>query len=282
MTDENNQSGYAIDHEDIPELKSTAIDYDFETLSMRGDAPEKWDPRSWWRVEHQGSVGRCAGMAASSAGEVVHYRQTGDKQVQYNGHFSYIEAQRFTPRLYGHDRGSTISSNVRAAKEIGFCRLDWDNDGAEDYKMPRKYTTDIPEAAYEHAAENKIQSHAFLESFDAILNYLRGGQGAVFVGGPWGNWKPDRRGVCDRFKGGGGGHAWSILGWDLTHREIPEDVLMCVNSHGRRSWKNGWAMMTRRFFNEFLDHKHSVAAGISDLSIPQPRAIVWQKDLEWM
>ena len=281
-SEEDYQSGYAIDHENIHELQSTAIDYNFRDLPMRSDAPQKWDPRSWWRVEHQGSVGRCAGMAASSAAEIVYYRQSGGKQVQFNGHFSYIEAQRFTPQLFGRDRGSTISSNVRAAKEIGFCKLDWDNDGKEDFKMPSRYSTDIPTEAYAHAAEYKIKTHAYLESFDSILNYLRGGQGGVFVGGPWGNWKPDRRGVCDRFKSGGGGHAWSVLGWDLTHTIVPEDVLLCVNSHGRRSWDQGWAMMTRKFFDEFLAHKHSVAAGISDLTVPRARAIIWQKDLEWV
>lgn len=275
-------SGYAMEEEDHDELIATAIDYDYESMTMRSDAPEKWDPRSWWKVENQGRVSRCAGFAASSAGEIVHYRQTGGKQVQYNGHFSYIEAQRFTPQLYGRDSGSTISASVRAARDVGFCRIDWDNDGVDDYPLPSMYTTKIPEAAYDYAAENKIKSHAYLRSFDQILNYLRGGQGGCFAGGPWSNWRPDRRGVCDRFKGGGSGHAWSILGWDLTHKEVPEDVLLCVNSHGRRSWNQGWAMMTRDFFDEFLEHKHSVVAGISDLTIPRPRQIVWQKDLEWI
>ena len=282
MSDENS-SGYAIEYEDIAELQSTAIDYDYTQLPLLGDAPKKSDPRGWWRVEQQGSVGRCAGMAASSAGEIVYYRQTEGKQIQFNGHFSYIEAQRLTPQLFGRDRGSTIHSNVRAAKTKGFCPLNWDDDSSdEEYPMPTRYTTDIPQAAYDRAAKYKIQTHAFLKSFDEILAYLQGGQGACFAGGPWGNWSPDRRGVCNRFRGGGGGHAWSILGWDLTHREVPEDVLLCVNSHGRRSWKNGWAMMTRKFFKEFLGNKHSVVAGISDLPTPKPRAIRWHKDLEWV
>ena len=114
--------GYAIEYEDIAELQSTAIDYDFTQLPLTGDTLKKWDPRSWWRVEHQGSVGRCAGVAASSAGEIVHYRQTDGKQIQFNGHFSYIAAQRLTPQLFGRDRGSTISANVKAAKTKGFAR----------------------------------------------------------------------------------------------------------------------------------------------------------------
>jgi len=275
-------TGYAIDDEDINALVKESVDYDFEYLPMLGDAPKKYDPRSWWRMENQGAVGRCAGMASSSVGELCFNRQRdGKKIIQFNGHASYIWAQKNSNGLYGRDRGSTIHGNVKAAKEMGFCPIDWNHDGKVDYPLPKRYVTEIPGQAKTYAAKYRIGYSAFLETFDAILNFLRGGQGGVFVGGSWGNWRPNREGVADRFRSGGSGHAWSILGWDLTRKVFNEDVLLAANSHGERSWKNGWCYLTRGFIKQFASHRHTVIAGMSDLTDPEPRKVDWMKDLKW-
>ena len=277
-----NFTGYAIDDEDIQAVVRESIDYDFECLPMLGDAPEVYDPRDWWRMENQGAVGRCAGMASSSVGEMCFNRQSkGKKIIQFNGHASYIWAQKNSRGLFGSDRGSTIHGNVKAAKEIGFCPMDWDKDGRVDYPLPPRYTTDIPQQAEIYAAQYKIGYSAFLETFDAILNFLRGGQGGVFVGGSWGNWRPSREGIADRFSGGGGGHAWCILGWDVSRSRFSEDLLLAANSHGTRSWVNGWCYLTRDFIKQFTRHQHTVIAGMSDLTDPEPRKVNWKEDLEW-
>jgi len=275
-------TGYAIDDEDIEAVVKGSIDYDFEMLPMLGDAPKVYDPRGWWRMENQGAVGRCAGMAASSVGEMCFNRQSkGEKIIQFNGHSSYIWAQKNSNRLFGRDRGSTIHGNVKAAKEIGFCPMDWNLDGTVDYPLPSRYTTDIPSQAESYASKYKIGYSVFLETFDAILNFLRGGQGGVFVGGSWGNWKPNAQGIADRFRGGGGGHSWLIAGWDVSRAIFGEDVLLAANSHGTGSWKKGWCYLTRSFIKNFVSHQHTVIAGMSDLTDPEPRKVNWKADLEW-
>jgi len=275
-------TGYALEAEDKNAVIREAIDFHFQSLPMRDDAPVKYDPRSYWRMENQGAVGRCAGMASSSVGEACFNRQSGGKKViQFNGHSSYIWAQQNSRGLYGRDRGSTIHGNVKAAKEIGFCPMDWDKDGTVDYPLPRRYTTDIPPQAKTYAAKYKIGYSAFFETFDEILAFLRNGQGGVFVGGSWGNWRPNAQGVADRFSGGGGGHAWCILGWDLSRSTFGEDVLLAANSHGTRSWLEGWCFLTRNFIKQFARHNHTVIAGMSDLTDPEPRKVVWKDDLEW-
>ena len=286
-TERNN--GYSIEDEDKESLIASAVDFAFESMPLADDPPVIWDPRPHWRVENQGSVGRCAGMAASSVAEICYHRQLPgadrlfrvDKWIHFNGHFSYIRAQSRTKRLYGRDRGSPLPSNVLAAKEDGFCPIDWNGDGTVDYPMPRRYTTKLPEGAMDLAQTYKVGYHAYLETFDGILQFLRSGQGGVFVGGPWGKWRP-RNGVCNTFKGGGSGHAWAILGWDISRQTVNEDVLLAVNSHGKRSWTQGWTQLTRNFIRQFADHPHTVIAGMSDLSGPEPRKIQWRDDLQWV
>src|SRR5690606_30732353 len=69
--------------------------------------PRQLTCRDWWRTENQGPVGRCAGMGSSSCGEWLYRAATG-KLIQFNGHYSYIKAQKYTPSLFGRDGGSTI------------------------------------------------------------------------------------------------------------------------------------------------------------------------------
>jgi len=276
-------TGYAIDDEDLNAVANESVDFDFESMPMRGDVPAKYDPRTIpWRVENQGRVGRCAGMAASSVGEMCFNRQSaGQKIIHFNGHASYIWAQKNSRGLYGRDAGSTIHGNVKAAKQKGFCPIDWSGDGRADYPLPPRYTTNIPAEAEAHAAKYKIGYSAFLETFDAVLNFLRSGQGAVMVGGSWGRWSPNADGIADRFRSGGSGHAWMICGWDCSRKTYSDDLLIAVNSHGERSWKKGFCFLTRRFVKDFSEHKHTVIAGMSDLSDPEPRKVNWETELVW-
>lgn len=261
-------SGYDPEMEDRANLEATAADYDWGSLVCGDDTPEKFSIADWWPVEFQGPIGSCAGQAASGAAEIEHYKLTG-QPIAFNANFTYIEGQRYSKSLFGRDNGATIDGVVRSTKEKGCAPMDWDKDGRIDYPYPDRYTTNIPQQAYQYASKYKIGYHAVLKNWDEIIKFLKT-QGTVVVGGDWGRWGPDASGLCTRFTSGGGGHAWIICGWDETKKTFSEDVLEGVNSHGKRWARKGFHYMTRRFIDQFLAARWTVAIGISRLSVPGP------------
>jgi len=271
-------TGYAIDDEDHEFIRDTALVFNLFALTYF-EPPKKYDPTDWWIIENQGVVGRCAGMAASSVGELAHQIQTGEI-IQFNGHFSYIEAQKNSRGLYGRDAGSTMSGNLKAAKEKGFCPIDWNKDGRPDYPMPARYTTEIPPQAYVYALKYLIKHHMIIKSWDELIQFMFLGLGGVMVGARWGNWKPNAEGLLTRFVSGGGGHAWTIVGWDFTKDRFNEDVFIMVNSHGERWGVKGKAYIPVNFFNAMVRDNSTEVIGMSDLTTPAPRKIVWRN--EWL
>ena len=272
-------TGYAIDQEERDELHAEALDFNVMSLSEFDDTPIKYDPTDWWITENQGGVGRCAGMASSSTGEMCYKLQTG-KIIQFNGHYSYIRAQQKSKGLYGRDAGSTMYGNMLAAKEHGFCPMDWDKDGTVDYPLPPRYTTDIPAQADTYASKYKIKFHLMLKDWDSMARFIRLGMGAIMVGAGWGNWGPNAQGLITNFSDGGGGHAWLINGWDFSRTVFHEDVLIMFNSHGKRWGINGKAYLTRRFVEGMLKSRRTEVIGMSDLTTPEPRKIDWSK--QWL
>jgi hypothetical protein len=238
-------------------------------------APRKLTCRGWFRTENQGGVGRCGGMGSSSGGEWLYRAATG-KLIQFNGHFSYIRAQGFSRGLLGRDAGSTIHGNKEAAEKFGFCPEDWDGDGQVDYPLPPRYTIQIPEGADAQAAPYKIQGHTWIETLDEWEAFLKSGQGPILVGAKWGNWGPDRNGVCSSFNGGGrSGHAWLACGWD---DDLAGGCTEMVNSHGLRWGLDGFGYLTRPFVQAMLRDGYTAAVGISDLTVPKKRAVDWSEE----
>ncbi len=237
-------SGYIPENENLEELERTAVEYAYASIPRGNEVPEVFTIADWWDMENQGRVGRCAGMAAASAGEIEHFKLTGS-EIQFNGHFTYILGQNRTP-WRGGDNGTSIQSVVQSAKEDGYCPMDFDKDGRIDYPMPDRYTTSIPAVAKEKAKPYKMGFHSILRSWDEIVAFLQT-QGTVIVGGPWGNWGPDSSGFCDSFASGGGGHAWTISGWDFSRRKYRVPVLEGVNSHGKRWGVQGFHYMSEKW-----------------------------------
>lgn len=273
-------SGYDPDMEDREALEREAIEYAYASIPRAQDTPAEFTIGEWWDTESQGKVGRCAGMAGASAGEVEYFKLTG-KEIQFNGHYTYILGQNRT-QWRGGDNGTSIHSVVTSVKEDGLCPIDFNGDGKPDYPMPPRYTTQIPEAARRAAAAFKMGYHAFLKSWDDILGFLQT-QGTVFVGGDWGNWGPNQSGLVDGFSSGGGGHAWMISGWDLTRRKYSSDVLEGVNSQGKNWGKRGFHYMTRRFIDQFLRSRNTVIVGVSKLTVPGPTIYtpeMWRKRIK--
>lgn len=274
MVSSNSDSGnYPLELERRDLLRASARPF---LDAVRGvcAAPRKLTCRDWWRTENQGPVGRCAGMGSSSCGEWLYRAATG-RLIHFNGHWSYIKAQSYTPSLFGRDGGSTIHGNVEAAKRDGFCPEDWDGDGQVDYPLPPRYTTQFPPEAAAHAAAFKARGHSWIENLEQWDAFLKSGQGPILVGAEWGNWRPDARGCCDRFAGGGGGHAWFVCGWD---DDLFGGSYEMVNSHGTRWGLDGFAYLTKRFVSGMLARSYTAAVGLSDLTTPEPRRVDWSAE----
>lgn len=270
-------SGYNPDMEDIESLERNAVQYAYADIPRAADTPEEFTIGEWWDIEHQGSIGSCAGDAGAASAEVEHFKLTG-REIQFNSNYTYILAQNRTS-WRGGDNGTSIESVVASLKEDGCCPMDWNSDGQIDYPRPKRYTNQIPGDARKHAAPYKIGYHAVLKSWDDIVGFLQT-QGTVFVGGPWGNWGPDSSGFVDGFSSGGGGHAWMISGWDFTKRKFRNNVLEGVNSHGKRWGKGGYHYMSQKFIQQFLSSRSTVVVGVSRLTVPGPTIYtpeVWKK-----
>lgn len=253
-------TGYPVELERRAELQASSIEF---MSSVKGlfAAPKSFDPRGWMRTENQGNVGRCAGYGSSTVAELCYWIASHDV-TQFSGHYSYIRAQGLDGML-GRDNGSTIAGNVAAAKQFGFCPQD--KFGQE----PASYTPRLPDNADQDAAPFKVRSSSMLRTVDEIDTYLKAGLGGVLVGAAWGGWGPDANGYVRSFRGGGGGHAWAILGW------LEDGARLMLNSHGSGWGKLGWAYLTDAFLEQMLRDSWTVAAGLSDLTTPKPRPVDW-------
>lgn len=253
------------------EMKATETPITFSASDF--SAPEEIDPRKWHRIENQGSMGSCQGHALSSVCEMAYYIAT-KKVTQFSPIWCYLLSQKIDG-LLGSDRGSTIDGGRRCAQQYGLCPLE-----IFPYPNPVRYSTKIPEAAWDAATPNKIRSHSVMESYDDIFNYLASGQGGVEIGISWGNGtRPNSDGVMESYKAGGGGHAVSFLGYSTRKDSQGRNYLWLANSWGVQNWgKQGWAEVSPHAIEQMFSHRYTVMIGLSDLSTPAPRPVDWIKD----
>lgn len=261
-------TGYAIELENKDKIARTATAIPFRAGDF--EAPDEIDPRGIIKTENQKNQGACQGKAQTSVGESCLFIATGEK-AQFSAQFAYIATQKIDG-LVGRDQGSTISGGVENAKKNGFCPEE-----IFPYPDPVRYVSNIPDGAYEAASKFKIQSHAFLTSYDDVFNYLAAGQGAVEIGISWGGFNPNREGVIESFRAGGGGHALCYLGYSKRKDRQGRNYLWLLNSHGENWGINGWAEVSPTAVDQTARHRNTVMAGMSDLTTPEPRKVDWYK-----
>lgn len=264
-------TGYDPRLEEREALTGQCIQFDVRDLVVQGDLPDTRGIMKLMRRDDQFNMNSCAGFGATNAGEVGHFLRT-KKWRQFAPKFTYKEGQKKSG-IRG-DRGATIHGVVRSMKEEGLLPEDVDGDGVVEYPYDTNYNQTFPRSAYDVASKWKVGYSVELnggDAFDLQLRFLQSNQGAIVVGGPWGNWRPDSQGVCRRFSGGGGGHARARIDWI----KLPngETAIVEANSHGSRYGKNGFSFMTREFVNSEARDRWFVAIGVSDLSSPEPRKI---------
>ena len=268
-------TGYDPRKEERAALTAQCIKFDIMSL-VCGDVPDTRGIKDLMRRDDQHQMNSCAGFGITGAGEVSHWLQTG-RWRQFNPLWSYRRGQEVS-NIRG-DNGATIHGVVKAAKDTGFLPEDVDNDGTVEYPYKVQYNFPFPRSAWDIAAKWKVGYSIELHGFDAILRFLQAGQGAVIVGGSWGNWKPDRNGIARRFVSGGGGHARCYVDWITINGEV---FLVEANSHYASWGDNGFSYQSKSFVDGQDKDRWTVTIGVSDLSTPEPRIVDFNKELKFI
>lgn len=254
--------GYRFDLENQKNLEATASAMPAMTFA----APAEIDPTTWHRIEMQGSMGSCQGHALSSICEYAYYIAL-NSIIQFSPMWCYIMTQKIDG-LLGRDQGSTIDGGRRCAEKYGVCPLQY-----FPYPNPVRYSTKVPQGAADEAAKYKIRSHVMCRSYDDVHQFLGSGLGGVEIGIGWSNaMTPDSNGVIKQYRGGGGGHAVSFLGYKKNGN------LWLANSWSENWGNRGWAEVTPDAVNQMFKSQYTVMIGMSDLAVPEPRKIDWIKD----
>lgn len=269
-------TGYDPRKEERAALKASCIKFDIMSLMCVGDIPDTRGLKDLMRRDDQHQMNSCSGFGMTHTGEVCHYNQTGVWR-QFNPLWSYRRGQEVS-NIRG-DTGATIHGVVQAAKVKGFLPEDIDNDGKSEYPYKVDYNFPFPRDCYDIAAKWLVGYSIELNGFDQILRFLQTGQGAVIVGGAWGNWKPDSKGIATRFVSGGGGHARAYIDWITINGVVH---LVEINSHYKTYGDNGFAYHTKQFVDSQAQDKWTVTIGCSDLKSPEPRVVVWDRDLRFL
>lgn len=259
--------GYRLDLENHAALEATAVE--FRHLCASHQAPEEMDPRPWHRIENQGSMGSCQGHALSSVCEMAYHIATG-QATQFSPLFAYLATQKIDG-LLGQDRGSTISGGRDCAERYGACPLH-----VMPYPNPVRYTSEIPQAAFEAAKPFRIRSHSMCRSYDDVFSYLSSGLGGVEIGIGWGNGlQVNQQGCVEQYHGGAGGHAVCFLGYGRRVDSQGRKYLWLANSWSESWGRNGWAEVSPAAVDQMARNPGTVMIGLSDMSTPRPRSINW-------
>lgn len=269
-------TGYDPRRENRAGLTANAIKFDIMSLNCAGDIPDTRGIKDLMRRDDQHQMNSCAGFGMTNTLEVCHYNQTRVWR-QFNPLWSYRRGQELDG-IRG-DNGATIFGVTQAAKAKGGLPEDIDNDGKAEYPYKVDYNFPFPRDCYDIAANWTIGYTIELRGFDQILRFLQTGQGAVVIGGAWGNWKPNSAGIATRFVSGGGGHARCYCDWITINGVVH---LVEVNSHYKTYGDNGFAYHTKQFVDSQAQDKWTVTIGCSDLKTPEPRVVDWSSELQWI
>ena len=255
-------TGYDPTIEPREQLAAQCLAYDFGNFTCSGEIPETRGIKDIMRRDDQWNMNSCAGFGLTNSSEVAFWLQTGVWR-QFSAHWSYRRGQEKS-NIRG-DNGATIDGVVRGAKENGLLPEDVQSDGIAEFPYPKNdYGFQYPATASTLAKDRRIGYSVELKSWQACVNFLQAGQGAIVIGGPWGQWKPGANGVCRQFRSGGGGHARAYVDWIRIEGEL---MLVEANSHFTNYGVNGFAFHAESFVTQQLNDRWFVAIGVSDISL---------------
>ena len=265
-------TGYDPTIENRDEIRATSTELAFRVGDY--EDPEEIDPRPMMRHDKQLNMSSCQGFSLANACECVWALAQGGFSVerQFSSLYAYLESQRLDGgRLFGFDKGSTISSGLKVATTIGMLP-----EAELPYRTPypNNARTIVTDAMRTKAGQFKIRSHTWLESYDAIFQYLASGVGAVHTGTAWNDSFYGRNGVVESISLGSiGGHATAWLGYSKRKDSKGRKYIWRLNSHN-----DSWTEIAPSVIDQLCRHEYTSIVGVSDLSTPGPRAISWLKD----
>ena len=264
-------SGYDPKIENRDEIRATSIDLGFRVGDF--NAPEEIDPRPLMRHDKQLNMSSCQGFSLANACEYVWALAQGgfSAERQLSSLYAYLESQRLDGgRLFGVDKGSTINSGLKVATTIGMLP---EADLPYRTPYPNNARTIVTDAMRTKAGQFKIRSHTWLESYDAIFQYLASGVGAVHTGTLWNDSFYARNGVLESISlRGGGGHATAWLGYSARKDKQGRNYIWRLNSHN-----DSWTEIAPSVIDQLCRHEYTSIVGVSDLSTPGPRAVSWMQ-----
>jgi hypothetical protein len=260
-------TGYDPSIENRDSIKASSVSVEFTMRDF--EVPEEIDPRKLMRHDKQLNMSSCQGFSLTNSGEYLWALHAGlvSNDRQFSPLFAYLESQRLDG-LLGRDAGSTISGGVKIAKDVGFLRA---SELGYSTPYPSNARSLITDAMRTKAAEFKIRSHTWLESYDAIFQYLASGSGAVHTGTLWNDSFYSQSGVLESVSlRSGGGHATAWLGYSKRKDTRGRNYLWRLNSH-----QDSWTEIAPSVIDALCKHQHTSIVGISDLTTPGPRKVKW-------
>lgn len=225
-----------------------------------GPIPFDMDTSTIAPPRNQGSQGSCSGHSRAKIGGFCNFLDTG-KYIDLSPRFAYRTNQIVDGDNSG-DNGASISGSALASRKFGECL---------EATCPylNRYTTDIPQEAYDQALQHRILSVQQVRSTDEAVRLMGLGQGGIVFGCMWDSTLANNTdGVITR-QGGQqlGGHALAAFGY--VDRDGEKWVII-HNSHGAGWGKNGSAIVHPKLFDRWCRELHG-AWLLSDLQEYQVR-----------
>ena len=188
-------------------------------------------------VEDQGTLGSCEGNAITNAYELQVKRLYPEKFVELSRLFVYYNS-RLLDNSVMEDAGAYLRDGMKAIQKFGIC-----SEKLWPYDI-KKFTVKPTEECYKDAESRTITSYQSLDTLDEVLHAINDNKPVVIGVTVYDSFNlvskenPVIRNPIENEKDSGGGHAMTIVGYD-----IPKKQFLIKNSFGTDWGDNGYGWL---------------------------------------
>ena len=182
----------------------------------------EWDSA----IEDQGELGSCSGNAITNAYELQVKRLYPDKFTELSRLFVYYNS-RLLDNAVMEDQGAYIRDSIKAVKKFGIC-----SEQLWPYDI-NKFTVRPTDECYNDALSRVITSYRSLDTIDDVLHAVNDNKPVVIGITVYDSFNlvskknPVIPMPANYEKDSAGGHAMTIVGYDITNRQF-----LVKNSYG--------------------------------------------------